>query len=67
MMSATESNITANTMVKDGWADVTAQIGCYDDKGVPSFQVNATHPVTGARVYIANLNVYRAHYAAQVA
>ena len=67
MSDLIETEVLAARMRFDGWADVTVRITAYNDKAQPQYQVDATHPVTRERVYIANLNVYHAHYGAPVA
>ena len=62
MTGKTEPEALAKVMRADGWQRVELDCVAYDDKGQPEYQVNATNPHTGKRVYIANSGVYREHY-----
>ncbi len=54
----------AADMRADGWAEVLVRCIAYDWKGNAEYQVDATNPHTGERVYMPNANVYHVHYGA---
>lgn len=67
MVDKVEVSVLAARMRYDGWKDVTEVVVAYTDKREPEYQVEADHPRTGERVYIANLGVYHQSYAQLVA
>ena len=58
MMTQQEAQALAPQMRREGYVDVSEVLVAYDWHGVSEWQVEATNPRTGVRVYMPNPQVY---------